>query len=161
MRRILSAIVSNQEGVLNRFTGILTKRQINIESITVGETEDPLWSRITIVIQVKSLEEVQQVMKQLHKMIDVKKVSDMTQRQAIERELALVRIHAPLEQRAAIQTTIEPFRATIVDAHEKAYIIQITGHYEKITACIESLRPFGIVDIARTGVVGLTRTQST
>lgn len=161
MRRILNATVRNQQGVLNRFTGILTRRQVNIESISVGETIDPIWSRITIVIQVDHVDDIQQVIKQLHKMIDVKKVVDITDQKAIERELALIRVHAPLTQRAAIQTTIEPFRASIVDAHEKAYVIQLVGDHEKIEACIENLRPFGIVEIARTGVVGLTRTQTT
>lgn len=161
MRRILNATVRNQQGVLNRFTGILTRRQVNIESISVGETIDPIWSRITIVIQVDHVAEIQQVIKQLHKMIDVKKVVDITDQKAIERELALIRVHASLTQRAAIQTTIEPFRASIVDAHEKAYVIQLVGDHEKIEACIENLRPFGIVEIARTGVVGLTRTQTT
>lgn len=161
MRRILNATVRNQQGVLNRFTGILTRRQVNIESISVGETIDPAWSRITIVIQVDHLADTQQVIKQLHKMIDVKKVVDITDQKAIERELALIRVHAPLTQRAAIQTTIEPFRASVVDAHEKAYVIQLVGNHEKIEACIESLRPFGILEIARTGVVGLTRTQTT
>lgn len=161
MRRILNATVRNQQGVLNRFTGILTRRQVNIESISVGETIDPAWSRITIVIQVDHLADIQQVIKQLHKMIDVKKVVDITDQKAIERELALIRVHAPLTQRAAIQTTIEPFRASVVDAHEKAYVIQLVGNHEKIEACIESLRPFGILEIARTGVVGLTRTQTT
>ncbi|EOT45787.1 MULTISPECIES: acetolactate synthase small subunit [Enterococcus] len=161
MRRILNATVRNQQGVLNRFTGILTRRQVNIESISVGETIDPIWSRITIVIQVDHVADIQQVIKQLHKMIDVKKVVDITDQKAIERELALIRVHAPLTQRAAIQTTIEPFRASIVDAHEKAYVIQLVGDHEKIEACIENLRPFGIVEIARTGVVGLTRTQTT
>lgn len=161
MRRILNATVRNQQGVLNRFTGILTRRQVNIESISVGETIDPIWSRITIVIQVDHVADIQQVIKQLHKMIDVKKVVDITDQKAIERELALIRVHAPLTQRAAIQTTIEPFRASIVDAHEKAYVIQLVGDHEKIEACIENLRPFGIVEITRTGVVGLTRTQTT
>ena len=161
MRRILNATVRNQQGVLNRFTGILTRRQVNIESISVGETIDPIWSRITIVIQVDHVADIQQVIKQLHKMIDVKKVVDITDQKAIERELALIRVHAPLTQRAAIQTTIEPFRASIVDAHEKAYVIQLVGDHEKIEACIENLHPFGIVEIARTGVVGLTRTQTT
>lgn len=161
MRRILSAIVQNQQGVLNRFTGVLTRRQVNIESISVGETEDLQWSRITIVLHVTSLDEVQQVTKQLHKLIAVKKVADITDQAAIERELALIRVRVVASNRGLIQSTIEPFRATIVDVHDKAYVIQVIGDHEKIAACIESVRPFGILEVARTGVIGLTRTQAT
>ena len=141
MRRMLTAKLQNRSGVLNRFTGVLSRRQVNIESISVGATEDPNVSRITIIIDVASHDEVEQIIKQLNRQIDV----------------ILVKMSAPAEKRAEILAIIQPFRATVVDVAPSSITIQMTGNAEKSEALLRVIRPYGIRNIARTGATGFTR----
>ncbi len=157
MNRILSVIVNNRTGVLNRVTGLFLRRGFNIQSITVGTTETVELSRMTILLDVDSERDAEQVIKQLHKQIDVIKVSDITEQAIIARELVLLRVNSPLSTRAEIFTLIEPFRATVVDVTRESITIQATGHPDKIEALIALLRPYGIKDLARTGVTAFTR----
>ncbi|ENI8405087.1 acetolactate synthase small subunit [Listeria monocytogenes] len=157
MRRIITATVNNSSGVLNRITGVISRRQYNIDSISVGWTEIPNVSRITIVVHVDSLYEIEQVTKQLNKQIDVLKVSDITDDAHIERELALLKINSPAALRSELNAVIEPFRATVIDVGTKNVVIQVTGTSEKIDAFVDIVRPYGIKQMARTGVTGFTR----
>ncbi|MBF2536222.1 acetolactate synthase small subunit [Listeria marthii] len=157
MRRIITATVNNSSGVLNRITGVISRRQYNIDSISVGWTEIPNVSRITIVVHVDSLYEIEQVTKQLNKQIDVLKVSDITDDAHIERELALLKINSPAALRSELNAVIEPFRATVIDVGTKNVVIQVTGTSEKIDAVVDTVRPYGIKQMARTGVTGFTR----
>ncbi|HDU0184184.1 TPA: acetolactate synthase small subunit [Listeria monocytogenes] len=157
MRRIITATVNNSSGVLNRITGVISRRQYNIDSISVGWTEIPNVSRITIVVHVDSLYEIEQVTKQLNKQIDVLKVSDITDDAHIERELALLKINSPAALRSELNAVIEPFRATVIDVGTKNVVIQVTGTSEKIDAFVDMVRPYGIKQMARTGVTGFTR----
>ena len=115
MRRMLTAKLQNSTGVLNRFTGVLSRRQVNIESISVGPTMEPDVSRITIIIDVANLEEVEQIIKQLNRLIDVLRVRDITDIPHLEREVILVKLTAPTSKRAEILAVIQPFRASVVD----------------------------------------------
>ena len=157
MKRILAAIVHNEAGVLSRVTSVLNRRQVNIESISVGTTEQPEFSRMTIIINAENPLETEQVTKQLNKQIDVLKVSDITEDPHIERELVLIKVNAPTTTRSEIQAVIEPFRAHIVDVALKTIVVQVAGDSEKVAACIDGLRPYGIKQMARTGVTGFTR----
>ncbi|EII4616765.1 acetolactate synthase small subunit [Listeria monocytogenes] len=157
MRRIITATVNNSSGVLNRITGVISRRQYNIDSISVGWTEIPNVSRITIVVHVDSLYEIEQVTKQLNKQIDVLKVSDITDDAHIERELALLKINSPAALRSELNAVIEPFRATVIDVGTKNVVIQVTGTSEKIDAFVDTVRAYGIKQMARTGVTGFTR----
>lgn len=157
MKRILAAIVHNEAGVLSRVTSVLNRRQVNIESISVGTTEQPEFSRMTIIINAENPLETEQVTKQLNKQIDVLKVSDITEDPHIERELVLIKVNAPTTTRSEIQAVIELFRAHIVDVALKTIVVQVAGDSEKVAACIDVLRPYGIKQMARTGVTGFTR----
>ncbi|MHC5391654.1 acetolactate synthase small subunit [Listeria welshimeri] len=159
MRRIITATVNNSSGVLNRITGVISRRQYNIDSISVGWTEIPNVSRITIVVHVDSLYEIEQVTKQLNKQIDVLKVSDITDDAHIERELALLKINSPAALRSELNAVIEPFRATVIDVGTKNVVIQVTGTSEKIDAFVDTVHPYGIKQMARTGVTGFTRSS--
>ena len=151
MRRMLTAKLQNSTGVLNRFTGVLSRRQVNIESISVGHTEIPNISRITIIIDVDSLEEVEQIMKQLNRLIDVVRVRDITDKPHLEREVILIKVAAPTSKRAEILAIIQPFRASVIDVAPKSITIQMTGDADKIEALIRVIQPYGVKNIARTG----------
>lgn len=157
MRRIITAIVHNQAGVLSRVTSILNRRQVNIDSISVGHTEQEGLSRMTIIVHVDDFAELDQVTKHLNKQIDVLKVSDITEDPHLERELVLIKVNAPAASRSEIKAVIEPFRADIVDVALKTIVVQIVGTTEKVNACIDVLRPYGIKQMARTGVTGFKR----
>lgn len=157
MRRMLTAKLNNSTGVLNRFTGVLSRRQVNIESISVGHADAPNISRITIMIDVESMDEVEQIIKQLNRQIDVLRVRDITDVPHIEREVILVKVSAPANIRAELFAMIQPFRASVVDVAPKTVTIQLTGGYDKIEALLRVVKPYGIKNIARTGVTGFTR----
>ena len=135
----------------------MNRRQVNIESISVGVTEQFDLSRMTIVVNVQDDAEAEQVLKQLNKQIEVMKVSDITDDPHLERELALIKVNAPTTIRSEIQAVIAPFRADIVDVAQKTIMIQVVGTHEKVDACIEVLRPYGLKQLARTGITGLVR----
>ena len=160
MRRMLTAKLQNSTGVLNRFTGVPSRRQVNIESISVGHTEIPNISRITIIIDVDSLEEVEQIMKQLNRLIDVVRVRDITDKPHLEREVILIKVAAPTSKRAEILAIIQPFRASVIDVAPKSITIQMTGDADKIEALIRVIQPYGVKNIARTGATGFTRDLS-
>ena len=157
MRRMLTAKLRNSTGVLNRFTGVLSRRQVNIESISVGVTEEPDISRITIIIDVNNLNEVEQIIKQLNRQIDVIRIRDITDQPHLEREVILVKVTAPPTKRAEILAIIQPFRATVVDVAPTSITVQMTGDAEKSEALLRVIRPYGIKNIARTGATGFTR----
>lgn len=159
MRRIISAKVRNTSGVLNRISGVLTRRQFNIESISVGVTENPDVSRITIVVSVDSDFQMEQLIKQLNKQIDVIKVIDMSADSHLERELALIKVATNSINRQEIMSMIEPFRASVIDVSSQSIIIQIAGSSEKIDALVDVLKVYGIQELARTGITGLLRSS--
>ncbi|MCF6139512.1 acetolactate synthase small subunit [Pseudalkalibacillus berkeleyi] len=156
-RRIVTATVLNQSGVLNRVTCLFTKRHFNIESITVGHTETEGISKMTFVVSVEDDRQIEQLLKQLNKQIDVLKVSDITNQAIVARELALIKVLANGQTRAEINGIVEPFRALIIDLSRDTLIVQVTGDTEKIEAIIELLKPYGIKELSRTGVTAFAR----
>jgi len=161
MNRILSVIVNNKPGVLNRITGLFLRKNFNIQSITVGPTEVEGLSRMTFVIKSEDSRIVEQVMKQLHKQIDVLKVSDITDSAVVARELVLIKVYSPAPQRAEVKHLIEPFRASILDVGRETITVEATGKSDKIEALIALLRPYGIKEMARTGLTAFTREADT
>lgn len=156
IRHTIVAQVANQPGVLHRVAGLFARRGYNITSLAVGETEDPGISRMTIVVDADDVT-LEQITKQLHKLIEVIKVSDVTQDEAVGRELALVKVAAGAAQRAEISQIVEIFRARIVDVSERTVIVELTGDEGKAEAMIQLLRPYGIKEIARTGKIAMVR----
>lgn len=157
MKRIITATVQDRSGVLNRVTGLLQRRQFNIESISVGRTEIEGVSKMTLVVEVEDEQRLEQVTKQLNKQIEVLKVSDITDKAIVARELALIKVASTSQLRGEINGIIDPFRALIIDVSKDSLAIQITGRPEKIDALIELLRPYGIKEIARTGLTAFLR----
>lgn len=158
MRHTISAQVMNKPGVLARVAGLFARRGYNIESLAVGPTENPEVSRITIVVGGEDVI-IEQVTKQLNKLIDVIKVSDITSQPTVDRELALIKVNTDEKSRSEIMQIVDVFRASIVDISEKTLTIEITGDEEKITAMKELLKKFGIRELVRTGKVVLVRSE--
>lgn len=156
MRHTLSVLVENKPGVLSRVAGLFSGRGFNITSLTVGETEDSTTSRMTIVVTGDDAI-VEQITKQLNKLIDTIKVYDFTGESHLERELALVKVQAEIRQRSEIIQLAEIFRGKIVDVSDKTYTLEMTGTADKVNAFIELLRPFGIRELIRTGTVAIAR----
>ena len=156
MKHTISALVENKSGVLAHISTLFSARGFNIDSLAVGETDDPAVSRMTIVLDADD-RILEQVVKQLHKLIDVIKVQDLTGQNFIDRELVLVKVNATPATRAEIMQIVDIFRARIVNASSKALTIEITGDTEKIKGMLELLREFGIKDIVRTGKIALAR----
>jgi acetolactate synthase-1/3 small subunit len=153
----LSVLVENRPGVLSRVTGLFSRRGFNIESLAVGPCEEPGMSRITIVV-IGDDAKVEQVMKQLHKLIDVIKVSDLTENERVERELALIKVSAePGTSRAEVMQIAQIFRAQIIDVGSKTVILEVTGDTDKIDALEKLLRQFGVKELVRTGRIGILR----
>ncbi|MBA4494527.1 acetolactate synthase small subunit [Paenactinomyces guangxiensis] len=159
MRHILSVLVNNQPRVLARVASLVGQRNFNIESISVGESEEPGLSRMVIVTN-GDKHTMEQVSKQLHKLIDVIKVQNLSADSVVERELLLVKVGASPASRTEISGIVEPFRASIVDVGPSSLMVQATGERSKLDAMIELLRPYGIKEIARTGVTALARGMS-
>lgn len=156
MKHTVSALVENKPGVLVRIAGLFSRRGFNIESLAVGPTERPDVSRMTIVVDVadRSLE---QVTKQLHKLINVIKLSDLKPEEAVERELVLIKVKATPENRAGIIEIADIFRANIIDVSREVMILEVTGTEDKIKAIEDLLKPYGIKELARSGRIALTR----
>ncbi|GAB6286868.1 MAG: acetolactate synthase small subunit [Methanoregula sp.] len=153
----LSVLVENKAGVLSRVTGLFSRRGFNIESLAVGPCEETGMSRITIVV-IGDDALVEQVMKQLNKLIDVIKVTDLTENERVERELALIKVTAePGGSRSEIMQIATIFRAQIVDVGAKTVTLQVTGDTDKIDGLEKLLRQFGIKELVRTGRVGILR----
>lgn len=157
MKRIITATVQNRSGILNRITGMLHRRQFNIDSISVGSSEVSGVSKMTLVVDISDNQKIEQLTKQLNKQIDVIKVSDITDMAIVARELALIKVSSTPQLNAEIQGVIAPFRATVIDISKDSLAIQATGKPEKIEALIALLRPYGIKEIAKTGVTAFLR----
>ncbi|MEW6667728.1 MAG: acetolactate synthase small subunit [Thermodesulfobacteriota bacterium] len=155
-RHILSMLVDNQPGVLSRVAGLFSGRGFNIDSLCVSETTDPEISRITMVA-VGDLSILEQIKKQLNKLINVIKVWDFTDTEFVQRETALLKVRAKPESRAEILRMADIFRATVVDVGTEYYTLEVTGDEGKISAFLKLLKPLGIKEIARTGQVALAR----
>ena len=153
----LSVLVENKAGVLSRVTGLFSRRGFNIESLAVGPCEIPGMSRITIVV-IADDSKIEQITKQLNKLIDVIKVSDMTGNPRVERELALIKVTAEVgTSRAEIMQIAEIFRAQIVDVSPKSLVLQVIGNTQKIEAMVTLLRQYGVKEFVRTGTIGILR----
>jgi acetolactate synthase-1/3 small subunit len=157
-KHILSLQVENQPGVLARIAGLFSRRGFNIDTLTVGPTEDPNISRITLTVD-GALHPIDQVTKQLHKLVNVIKIRDMEPEQTIAREMALFRVTASVENRAEIMQFAEIFRANILDVSRRTLTIEVTGTAEKIEAFERMVRPHGLVEMARTGEVAISRSR--
>jgi len=156
MRHVLSALVQNQPGVLAHVSGMFASRGFNIDSLAVGETEDPHLSRITVVL-VGDDRVLEQIRKQLEKIVTVVKVVDISREDYVERDLMLIQVDAPPARRAELQSLVEIFRARIVDVGPDQMMIEISGQEKKLEAFIEAMRPHGIRELARTGRIALVR----
>ena len=159
MKHILSILVENKPGVLSRVTGLISRRGFNIDSLSVGPTEDPTMSRITIIVKADDVA-YEQITKQLHKLVSVYKISDLTKESAIERELVLFKVNASPERRNEIIEITNVFRAKIVDVGASTLTVEITGDHGKAAALLDLLRGFGILELVRTGTVALERGRS-
>lgn len=157
MRRMIIAKLHNVTGIMNRFTAVLNRRQVNILSITAGVTESQDLTHTTFVIEVDHLDEVEQIIKQLNRLIDVIEVADITDLPHVEREVVLIKVSAPPTIRAEIFTMIEPFRVNVVDVNLENVTIQLTGDSAKIEALIDVVSPYGVLNMARTGSAGFER----
>jgi acetolactate synthase-1/3 small subunit len=156
MKHTLAVLVENRSGVLSRVASLFSRRGYNIESLAVGVTEDPKTSRMTIVVDGDD-HVLEQVTKQLNKLIDVIKVSDIGGDEAVERELALIKVAADVSTRTEIIQIADIFRAKIVDVAPKSMTVEVTGDEAKIQAIEKLLRQFGIKEMARTGKIALVR----
>jgi acetolactate synthase-1/3 small subunit len=156
MKHTVSVLVQNKPGVLARTAGLFSRRGYNIESLTVGVTENEAVSRMTIVVAGDDTV-VEQVTKQLNKLIEVIKVSDLTKESYVDRELVLIKVTADSSNRAEIMQIVSIFRARIVDVAPKSLIIEVTGDEGKLDALIGMLKQFGIKEIVRTGTLALGR----
>lgn len=155
-RHLLSALVQNQPGVLAHVSGMFASRGFNIESLAVGETEDPQLSRITVAV-IGDDRHLEQVRKQLEKIVTVVKVHDISREDYVERDLMLIKIKAPRALRPEINALVQIFRGRIVDVSPDQLMIEISGQERKIEAFIEQVRSYGIIELARTGRIALVR----
>lgn len=155
-RYVLSILVDNQPGVLSRVVGLFSGRGYNIESLCVAETVDPLVSRITLVTYGDD-PILEQIKKQLNKLINVIKVHTLTDGDFVEREMALIKVHAKTQSRAEILRIVDIFRCKVVDVGLDHYTIEVTGNEGKLNAILSLLKPIGIKEIARTGAIALYR----
>ena len=156
MKKTIAVLVENHFGVLTHVSGLFSARGFNIDSLAVGETEDPSMSRMTIVVDgdEKTLE---QVKKQLNRLIDVIKVIDLTEESFIDRELVLVRVSIDAKNRSEILQIADTFQAKMVDVKKDSAVIELTGDQSKIKSFMEILKPFGIMSVVRTGRIAMGR----
>ncbi|HEA65603.1 MAG TPA: acetolactate synthase small subunit [Desulfobacterales bacterium] len=155
-KHVISMLVDNKPGVLSRVVGLFSGRGFNIESLCVAETMDPHISRITIVTMA-NLPIVEQIEKQLNKLVNIIKLRDLTGPKSVKREMALICVKAKTENRAEILRIVDIFRCKVVDVGPEHYIIEVTGDEGKLSALLNLLKPLGIKKIARTGVIALFR----
>lgn len=156
MKHTISVLVENKSGVLAHISTLFSARGFNIDSLSVGQTADPEVSRMTIVLNADD-RILEQVIKQLHKLIDVVKVSDLTGQNFIDRELVLIKVQTTSSTRAEIMQIVDIFRAKVVDIGPKSLTVEVTGNTEKVKGILGLLKGFGIKDIARTGKIALGR----
>jgi acetolactate synthase-1/3 small subunit len=154
--RLLSVLVENKPGVLNRVASMVRRRGFNIDSLSVGPTDDPSVSRMTITVHV-GRQQAEQATKQLAKLIDVISIDDVTGQRVVAHELLLIRMHAPTGRRRDVLDIVDIFRGRVVDIAMESVIVEVTGSTEKVDNFIELMRPFGIKEVARSGAVALVR----
>ncbi|MDX1451210.1 MAG: acetolactate synthase small subunit [Oleiphilaceae bacterium] len=156
MRRIISVLLENEPGALSRVVGLFSQRNYNIETLTVAPTEDETLSRLTVTTT-GSDKVIEQITKQLNKLIEVVKLVDLTEGSHIERELMLIKIKATGAQRAEVKRTVDIFRGQIVDVNSTVYTVQITGNSDKLDAFIKSITEGSVLEVVRSGVSGIAR----
>ncbi len=156
MRHVISIILENESGALSRVAGLFSARAYNIESLSVAPTDDPSLSRMTIVTS-GTEEIIEQINKQLNKLIDVVKLIDFTGNAHIERELMLIKVHATGEERDEVKRLADIFRGNVIDVTDTSYTIEITGSSDKIDAFVESLSSITIHEVVRSGLIGISR----
>ena len=156
MRRIISVLIENEPGALSRVIGLFAQRNYNIETLTVAPTEDSALSRLTLSTLAGD-EQVEQITKQLNKLIEVVKLVDLTEGEHIERELMLIKLKATGAQRAEVKRTSDIFRGQIIDVTQSTYLIQLTGTSEKLDAFLRAIPEPSVMEVVRSGVSGLSR----
>ncbi|MCS6983677.1 MAG: acetolactate synthase small subunit [Leptospiraceae bacterium] len=154
MKHVLSVLVNNHAGVLSHVSGLFTRRSYNIDSLSVGETQDPTKSIITLVIS-EDEEMVKQIEKQLYKLVDVLEIRDLTGEDSLKRELILLTVRFSPEKRAEILTLIDVFKATVVDMTEEEIMIELVANPRRISSFLQTFSKFHIVEMARTGTIAL------
>jgi len=160
MRRIISLLMENEAGALSRVVGLFAQRNYNIESLTVAPTDDETLSRLTLTTSASDTE-VEQITKQLNKLIEVVKLVDLTDGEHIERELMLIKVKASGAQRAEVKRTADIFRGQIVDVTSTAYTIMLTGTSDKLDAFIRAMADSTVLEVVRSGVSGVARGEKT
>ena len=155
-KHILSILVENKPGVLTRIAGLFARRGFNIDTLAVGPTDDPTLSRITLTLD-GAMHPIDQVTKQLHKLVNVIKIRDLEPTETVARELALFKISADGSSRAEVMQMVEIFRGKIIDVARRSVIVEVTGSWEKIEAFERMVRPFGLIEMARTGEIAISR----
>ena len=160
MRRIISMLLENEPGALSRVVGLFSQRNYNIETLTVAPTEDETLSRLTVTT-IGSDRVIEQITKQLNKLIEVVKVVDLTEGAHIERELMLIKLKASGSQRSEIKRTVDIFRGQIVDVTPSVYTVQLSGDTHKLDAFIEAVGAAGVLEVVRSGVSGIARGEKT
>lgn len=159
-KHVLSVLVKNSAGVLSRVSGLFSRRGYNIDSLTVGQTENPLISRMTITLMADD-NVLEQVKKQLNKLEDVIRVINFKANESVYRELVLIKVRATAENRSAINETVKIFRSKIIDLSTDTLTIELTGDEDKISALISLMNEYGIEELVRTGVTALQRGEKT
>jgi len=160
MRHVLSALVQNQPGVLAQVSGMLASRGFNIDSLAVGATEEPQLSRMTFVVNGDD-NVLDQVRKQLDKIVSIVRVDDISSENYVERDLMLIKVVSPPEKRTEIALLVEMFRGRVVDISQDTIMLEISGQESKVDAFIELMRPYRIIELARTGRIALVRGKPT
>lgn len=155
-RKVFQLLVDNTSGVLSRISGLFSRRGYNIESITAGVTADPRYTRITIVTSGDD-EILEQIEKQLAKLVDIRDIKELKPEESVYRELAMIKVKASAEQRQSIVAVVDIFRAKIIDVAPECLIIEITGNQSKVDAFLDLLNGYEILELARTGIAGLCR----
>jgi len=157
-KHILSILVENKPGVLTRISGLFARRGFNIDTLAVGPTDDESLSRITLTLD-GAMHPIDQVTKQLHKLVNVIKIRDLEPADTVARELALFKISADGASRGEVMQVVEIFRGKIIDVTRRSLIVEVTGTWEKVEAFERMVRPFGLVEMARTGEVAIARAR--
>jgi acetolactate synthase-1/3 small subunit len=155
-KHILSILVENKPGVLTRIAGLFARRGFNIDTLAVGPTDDPTLSRITLTLD-GAMHPIDQVTKQLHKLVNVIKIRDLEPAETVSRELALFKVSADASSRAEVMQMVEIFRGKIIDVAKRSVIVEVTGSWDKIEAFERMVRPFGLIEMARTGEIAISR----
>jgi acetolactate synthase-1/3 small subunit len=156
MKHTLSVLVENKPGVLTRIAGLFARRNFNIDSLAVGETENPRYSRMTITVDGQA-QPIEQVTKQLHKLVNVLKINDLEPATTLQRELVLMKVAADSSNRAEVMQLAGIFRAKVIDVSPQSLVLEVTGDTGKVAAITKVLQPFGIIELVRTGKIAISR----